>query len=149
MNWAIPNHQRVLHVATHLRQSDAWEVFCSHGLQPVDAVMQSWRSSPDCRSIVGDDGSPVGIAGVSTGGVIWLLATDGLLATASHRRQFIRGAREWVDGLLRDGAGPLHNWVMASNHTTVQWLRSLGFDVEPPRPMGPRLELFSYVERAE
>jgi hypothetical protein len=130
-----------------MRQRDRAEVLASHGVSPEDAVMQSWRHSVVCHSIIGDDGSPVGLAGVTSSGSIWLLATDGLLATPGHRRQFVRGARIWVESLLDSGMGPLHNWTLARNRVALRWLRSLGFTVEPPAPMGPRLELFCYFER--
>jgi hypothetical protein len=147
MKWAPPDECRVRHVAGHLRRQDAVEVFCSHGMQPAEAVIESWKNSPDCRCIEGDDGEPVGVCGVARGGVIWLLATDGLLATPSHRRQFIKGAKQWVDGLIADGAGPLHNWALAKNTRTLRWLRSLGFCLAAPAPMGPCGELFCYFER--
>ena len=147
MRWAAPTQARVMQVAAHLRKEDVIEVFCSHGLQGVDAVLESWKNSPDCRCIEGDDGEPVGLCGVASGGVIWLLATDALLATPSHRRQFTRGAKQWVDGLMADGAGPLHNWVLAKRTRTLRWLQSLGFVVATPRPMGPCSELFCRCSR--
>lgn len=147
MRWAPATEERVMWIAKHLRRRDAYEVFCSHGEQAEDAVVASWQESPDCRCIDGDDGIPVGICGVAPGGWIWMLATDGLLATASHRRQFIRGARLWVDGLIADGAGPLSNYALAKNTTTLRWLRSLGFTVYTPAPYGPCAELFCFFER--
>jgi len=147
MNWAPPTGERVMHVARNLRKQDAMEVFCSHGMQPAEAVLSSWRNSPDCRCIEGDDGSAVGVCGVASGGVIWLLATDGLLATPSHRRQFARGAKQWVDGLIADGAGPLHNWTMARNRDVLRWLQSLGFEIQTPAPMGPCGQLFCHFVR--
>jgi hypothetical protein len=147
MRWVAPEEWRVAHIATHLRREDADEVFWSDGKQPEEAVYESWKNSPDCRCIEGDEGSPVGVCGVAPGGVIWLLGTEELLATASHRRQFIRGARQWVDGLLEEGAGPLHNWVLAKNRRSVRWLKSLGFELWPAEPYGPCAQLFRYFER--
>lgn len=149
MRWVAPEEWRVKYVAAHLRRQDALEVFCSHGHQPAEAVFSSWKNSPDCRCIESDDGTPVGLCGVGCGGQIWLLATDGLLATSAHRRQFIKGAKQWVDGLIADGAGPLWNWALASNVATLQWLRSLGFAIDPPKPRGPCAQLFCYFERGE
>lgn len=149
MRWAPPTFERVAVIAANLRRQDAIEVFCSHGMQPAEAVFESWRSSPDCRCIDGDDGRPVGIAGIGQGGRIWLLATDALLATPSHRRQFIRGAKQWVDALLADDdvKRPLHNYALAKNVTTLHWLKSLGFTIDNPVPMGPCAELFVHFER--
>jgi hypothetical protein len=148
MRWVPATEEGALHVATHLRRQDVIEVFCSHGMQPEDAVFRSWKNSPDCRCIEGDDGSTVGIAGVASGGQIWMLATDGLLATASHRRQLVRLAKQWVDGLIASGAGPLHNWALAKNTVTLRWLESLGFRLDHPEPFGPCAELFCYFERS-
>jgi len=147
VRWAPVTKERVVHIAANLRKQDAYEVFCSDAESPEEAVYGSWKDSPDCRCIDADDGTPVGICGVSPGGGIWMLATDGLLATASHRRQFIRGAKRWVDGLIAEGAGPLHNRALAKNRTTLRWLRSLGFVIHTPAPYGPCGELFCYFER--
>jgi len=149
MRWVAPTEARAAWVAGHLRHQDEQEVFCSHGVTPWEAVHQSWRGSPDCRCIEGDDGTVVGITGIGPGGTIWMLATDELLATASHRRQFLRGAKQWVDSLIADGAGPLHNWALAKNTTTLRWLRWLGFTIGTAEPMGPCAELFCYFERAD
>jgi hypothetical protein len=149
MRWAPPTEDRVAYIAAHLRKQDAYEVFCSDASSPKEAVYGSWKDSPDCRCIDADDGTPVGICGVGPGGAIWLLATDGLLATKGERRQFIRGGRQWVDGLIADGAGLLHNFALAKNRTTLRWLRSLGFTIYPPAPYGPCGELFCYFERRD
>ena len=147
MNWALPTEERVLHIACHLRKQDAFEVFCSDGMQPAEAVMTSWQNSPDCRCIEGDSGEPVGLCGIAPRGRVWLLATDGLLATPSHRWQFSRGAKLWVDELIAGGAGPLWNLALASNVITLRWLRSLGFEIGTPEPHGPCGQLFAYFER--
>jgi hypothetical protein len=148
MNWSTPDEWRVAHIATHLRAQDVAEVFYSDAKRPEEAVYDSWKNSPDCRCIDGDDGTPVGICGVASGGVIWLLATEELLATSSHRRQFIRGAKQWVDGLLNEGSGPLHNWVFAANRDSIRWLKKLGFQFWPAEPYGPCGQLFRYFERS-
>ena len=148
MQWAAPDELRVAHIATHLRQQDAAEVFYSDAMQPEEAVYDSWKNSPICRCIEGDDGTPVGICGLASGGVIWLLGTEQLLATRSHRLQFLRGAKQWIDGLLDEGLGPLHNRVFAANRDSIRWLKSLGFQFYPAEPYGPCGQLFRYFERA-
>lgn len=148
MQWAAPDEWRVAHIATHLRQQDAAEVFYSDAMQPEEAVYDSWKNSPICRCIEGDDGTPVGICGVASGGVIWLLGTEQLLATRSHRLQFLRGAKQWIDGLLDEGLGPLHNRVFAANRDSIRWLKSLGFQFYPAEPYGPCGQLFRYFERS-
>lgn len=147
MNWADPTPARVQRIAKMLRHQDRLEVLYSHSATGEEAVYDSWRSSSICRCIDADDGKAVGICGVN-GSLIWLLATDELLATASHRRQFIRGGRRWVDGLLADGHGCLENWALASNRTTLRWLQHLGFTVDTPEPMGRSCQLFCHFWRA-
>lgn len=147
MNWADPTPARVQRVARMLRHQDRLEVLYSHQLSGEQAVEESWRRSKICRCIDGDDGQAVGICGVNDN-TIWLLATDELLATASHRRQFIRGGRQWVDGLLNSGRFLLlENWALASNTTTLRWLRHLGFTIDTPEPMGRSCMLFCHFWR--
>jgi len=130
-----------------LRHQDRLEVLYSHQKDPETAVYESWRQSAICRCIDGDDGQAVGICGVN-GNSVWLLATDELLATASHRRQFIRGGRRWVDELLNSGRFlMLENWALASNRATLRWLKHLGFQVDTPQPMGRSCQLFCHFWR--
>jgi hypothetical protein len=147
MRWAGPTSARVQHIAGRLRHQDRLEVFYSHGLTGEEAVLQSWKNSAICRCIDADDGSPVGICGVN-GSLIWLLGTEQLLATASHRRQFIRGGRAWVDELLAGGHLCLENWTLASNLQTLRWLQHLGFTVDVPEPKGRSAQLFCHFWRA-
>lgn len=146
MRWSEPTAARVQHIAEHLRYQDRLEVLYSHGLTGEEAVLQSWKNSAICRCIDADDGSPVGICGVN-GSLIWLLGTEKLLATASHRQQFIRGGRAWVDGLLAGGHLYLENWALASNLRTLRWLRHLGFTVDVPEPKGRSAQLFCHFWR--
>lgn len=136
MRWAEPTFDRVGHVARNLRVSDQAEVFASHGLTGPQAVFESVARSQHTRSILGDDGAPVGLCGVARGGVVWLLGTDALLRTASHRWQFLRAGRVWVDRLLAC-CGQLCNWCDARNVVAARWLRTLGFTVHPAAPFGP------------
>ncbi|MEB3320176.1 MAG: hypothetical protein VKI63_04470 [Cyanobium sp.] len=148
MNWAEPTTARVRHIAENLRRQDELEVAYSHGITGEFAVIDSWKHSEICRCIDGDQGQPVGICGVRDGTSIWLLATDELLATASHRRQFIRGGRQWVDELLANGHELLENRALASNRATLRWLKHLGFTVDTPEPVGRSLQLFCHFWRA-
>ena len=147
MNWAEPTSARVERIAKMLREQDRLEVLYSHSLTGEEAVYGSWHSSSICRCIDADDGQAVGICGVN-GSLIWLLATDELLATASHRRQFIRGGRQWVDELMADGHSFLENWAFAANRATLRWLQHLGFTIDTPEPLGPSCQMFCHFWRA-
>lgn len=151
MNWSEPTHARVQRVGRLLRYQDRLEVLYSNQMTGEEAVFESWRCASICRCIDGDDGQTVGVCGVggNQGNLVWLLATDELLATESHRRQFIRGGRQWIDGLLSSGQfRVLENWALASNTTTLRWLKHLGFTIDTPQPMGRSCQLFSHFWRA-
>lgn len=147
MKWSDPTSAKVEAIAARLRHQDRLEVLYSHGIDGRNAVIQSWKNSQICRCIDADDNSSVGICGVN-GTLIWLLATDELLATASHRRQFIRGGKLWIEELLSDGHLLLENWALASNQASLRWLQHLGFTVEIPEPRGRSAQLFCHFWRA-
>ena len=154
MRWAIPDGSQVDFIGHNLRHQDAIEVMASDGLGPVEAVELSWQlSTPtdtmprcECRVIQSDDGVPLGICGVTGGGVIWMLCTDDLFAAKENRRQFIRDGKAWVDQCVQR-YGALSNWVYAKNVDSIRWLLSLGFTVYRPEPRGPSCQLFCYFER--
>ena len=146
MRFTDPTFAHVGHVATNLRGSDRAEVFASQGQTGAAAVFASVAASWHTRAIVGDTGEPVGLCGVARGGLIWLLGTPAMLATASHRWQFLRAGRVWVDRLVRL-CGRLHNWADARNRAALRWLGSLGFTVEPPAPFGPQGLPFHHFSR--
>lgn len=147
MIWLEPSSERVERIGRLLRRQDQLEVLCSNGLSGEEAVRQSWRKSEICRCIGADDGTAVGLCGVS-GSLIWLLATDGLLASPRDRRQFIREGRHWVDSLFDEHEYDcLHNWTLSSNLTTLRWLGWLGFAIGAPEPMGIGKRLFTHFWR--
>lgn len=148
MRWAPVTSEVAAFVGHNLREADRREVWLSDRLPPLDAVQQSWLASLDheCHAVVDDGGVPVALCGVADGGVIWMLCTDGLLATAANRRQFIREGKGWVKRCLQR-YGPLSNWVYAKNMGSIRWLKSLGFTVHPPAPFGPSCALFCMFER--
>ncbi|MEB3360697.1 MAG: hypothetical protein VKI42_01080 [Synechococcaceae cyanobacterium] len=133
------------YIAKHLRRQDVLEVFYSDGMTGEEAVLDGWKTSSICRCIDGDQGQPVGICGVHRS-IIWMLGTDELLATASHRRQLARGGRRWVDSLMATHPC-LENWALASNRASLRWLRHLGFTIDTPAPMGPCAQLFCHFWR--
>lgn len=149
MNWAEVTPAGVQRVAQRMRYQDRLEVLYSHCWSPEQAVQESLARSSIQRCICGDNGEAVGLCGVAEGTVIWLLATDELLATASHRRQFIRGAKQWVKELIEsDQFEVLENWVLASNRVSLHWLKRLGFRIDVASPIGRGGQLFCHVWRA-
>jgi len=147
MRWAHATSDVVDFIGYNLREADRLEVWLSDRLGPLEAVRQSWQASLDreCHAVIDDGDVPVALCGIAEGGVIWMLCTDGLLATAANRRQFIREGKGWVDRCLQR-YGPLRNWVYAKNMGSIRWLKSLGFTVHPPAPFGPSCALFCMFE---
>lgn len=149
MRFTNPDTDELSEMASLLRATDRREAQASHGLGAREAVLQSWHSSAVRHGIEGDDGRLVGACGVcpdAGAGEIWMLGTDELLATKSHRIQLVRRGREWVDSLLGDWR-LLHNYVFAANTQSVAWLRFMDFTVYPAEPHGPYAQLFRYFFR--
>lgn len=113
-----------------------------------DSVEATFNCSEQCSAVLGDDGAVVALCGVSKFelGRVWMLRTPGLWGSRSHRRQIPAIAKTWLDGLP---APILFNWALASNTSNLRWLKSLGFQVEKPEPMGRSLALFSYFWRRQ
>lgn len=78
-------------------------------------------------SLLGDRGEP------------WLLTG---LPVDRHPKLFLRETRAGV-ARMREQFPVLANWVHAEYHQAIRWLRWLGFDIGPPRPLPPHGELFS------
>ena len=132
-------------VARNLRRSDDLECRYAYGICGAQALLEAWAASSIVHCICADNEEPLGVAGLN-GSVIWLLGTDGLTATPQRRAALALGGRRWTDALL--GESPLlENWVFASNVESVRWLRSMGFKIATPEPMGPSCQLFRHVWR--
>ena len=147
MRWIEPDVNMATEIGLNLREQDRIEVQLSHGIGGLHAVLGSYRQSRVCMAIEGDDGTPVGMTGVA-GDRIWLLGTEGLTATKSHRWQLCLHGREWVEHCLEVVGCPIGNHVYAKNRQAIRWLKHLGFTVEHPEPIGPSLSLFCPFWRA-
>lgn len=148
MRFATPTLEDLEYIAANLREQDALEVLSSHGHTPREAVMAAALAPGSiCHLILGDDDSPVGVCGLD-GDTIWMLGTDQLTSTRSHRQQLAIGGRRWVNwlALLRlesCGYFLFGNFVFAANVESIRWLKFLGFEVEDkPIPMGPSGRFF-------
>lgn len=142
MRWVIATDAHAIAVARSLRPCDVHELRMAGYQDPEEECMMSYFHTPHARAILGDDDEPVGLFGLG-GEIIWMLGTEALTATRSHRRQLARGARGWVDQLRRDRA-VAYNWAFSANATGIRWLQSLGFRVHAPEPHGPYGMLFRY-----
>ena len=125
----------VLDIGMNLRESDEIEVQLSHGMSGLNACMDSYCHSCMFQVFAGDDGTPVGITGMWHNS-IWLLATDGLTSTKSHRWQLSTLARQWVDLCVAEVGETIGNYAYSENKKSLKWLKHLGFTVGEPEPYG-------------
>lgn len=120
-------------LAAVMRQADKDEVMAASGRSPLWCLMQSYRKSAICMTVL-IDGEPEMIFGagdlsVLTGlGAPWLLASD---RAVSCRAEFLRGSIRWRDQLLQRYS-VLRNIVDCRNKAAIRWLRWLGFRFSEP-----------------
>ena len=131
----------VLDIGMNIRESDEIEVQLSHGMSGLNACMDSYCHSCMFQVFAGDDGTPVGITGMWHNS-IWLLATDGLTSTKSHRWQLSTLARQWVDLCVAEVGETIGNYAYSKNKKTLRWLKHLGFTIGEPEPYGVKEALF-------
>ena len=120
------NLKDLKHVANNLREVDKIEAFYQTGQEPLQAVQFTYICSNVNMAIADDKDQPIGLCGVVSGGVIWMVGTDELFNNKKYRIQLIRKGREWVDNLLKSYK-VLYNFVYAENHSAIKWLKALGF----------------------
>ena len=102
MKWAQPTEHHAFFIAENLRDEDKKEVWLSHRMSPLEAVMLSYTESDLCRTIVSDDGEPLALTGL-VGNRIWLLGTEKLTATRQRRLQLCKEGRGWVEDYASPG----------------------------------------------
>tara|TARA_R100000234_G_scaffold13313_2_gene7411 strand:+ start:3813 stop:4259 length:447 start_codon:yes stop_codon:yes gene_type:complete len=133
--------EMAIDIGLGMREEDELEVRLSHDLDPVTAMLESFINSDICRAIEGDDGTPVGMTGV-TKQAIWMLGTDGLTSSKNHKKTLCVDGKKWIDYCLKEVGKPIGNWVYAENKKSIKWLKYLGFTVNDPRPYGHNRALF-------
>ena len=120
------NLQDLRYVADNMRDVDKLEALYQTGQEPRQALQLSYMCSNVNMAIADDNDQPIGLCGVVSGGVIWMVATDKLFENKKYRIQLIRKGRKWVEGLLKKYK-VLYNFVYAENDSAIKWLRALGF----------------------
>lgn len=132
-----------LEVASRLRESDAEELWLSHGYGPSEGVIKSMRTVGWCEALIADKQAEVicGLSwfqGVEKVGCPWMLGTDWV---SQHPVAFMRVARTWLKA-MREQARSLHNFVYVDNRRSITWLDRLGFHMSPLIPFGPHGAMF-------
>ena len=119
------NLQDLKYVAANLREIDKIEAFYQTGQEPLQALQFTYICSQVNMAIADDNDQPIGLCGVVSDGIIWMVATDKLFANKKYRIQLIRKGRKWVESLLKKYK-VLYNFVYAENDSAIKWLEALG-----------------------
>lgn len=131
-------------LAPNIREHDRHEIYCSHGVTPLEALTISFSNSAECWTIEDHNGSILGMFGVTkhTGidAVPWLLATEAL-QKKENQRSFITQGKDWITG-IKVRYERLSNRVHAENKISIRWLRSLGFSFDEEAIWGYRPSRF-------
>lgn len=133
-------------LAACLRDSDRAELAAVGFDDPLPAIHGSVQVSTLCWTAMTEGGHVICIFGVSPyegqTGSPWMLGTPLL---DRHARVLVRVTRSYIDRMIQVYPHLL-NFVHADNHTSVRWLRRLGFTLAEPQPYGTRGELFHQFE---
>lgn len=139
----LPGDARVL--AANLRASDRAELRALDYDQLLPPIAGSVAVSRLCWSAFADGelGCIIGVSHSGKGvGAPWMLGTPVL---DQHSRVLVRQTPRYIAAMLREFP-TLVNFVHAENHTSVRWLRRLGFALSAPAPYGPLGALFHKFE---
>lgn len=119
-----------------LREQDQREITCM-GIPIKRALLNSYRGSIRRKTAIVDDrvAAMWGVGGVflSGKGIPWLLTSP---AIEKAPIAFVKEAQREVRK-MQAVYPSLENHVLASYHQAVGFLALLGFQIEPPEPMGP------------
>jgi GNAT superfamily N-acetyltransferase len=115
------------YIADHLREIDALEVSEAYGKPARDVVRESAQSLKAEVAIV--DGLPAVLFGLHLGkhyAAPWLIATDAVenIPNQTIAEESLNRVQAWLENY-----GYLRNRVHKDNHTSIEWLRWLGFTI--------------------
>lgn len=134
----------VVELALNLREADRQELWAVGHDDPVKPILEGVLHSDWSKAAL-VDGEVVCIFGLANqrtvltaAGIPWMLGTP---LVAQHARVFMQMSRAYIAQMLRE-YDQLFNVVHAPNHLAKGWLRRMGFQLEPARPLGPHGELF-------
>lgn len=130
-------------LAGNLRRADQGEMAAYGFRDPTIAIQRSVDGSMLCWTglVNGDLAAILGVGPISLLrgiGSPWMMGTPLL---DRNIREMIRRTPEYL-GRMETMFPKLVNWVYAGNTSSKRWLRSVGFKLEPPQPLGPKGQLF-------
>lgn len=134
----------ILPIAQGMRRTDRLEIRASHGLEPVDALLNALAQSSICKTVL-FNGLPIAMFGIVPSNdqktaSIWCLGTD--LLDQIHVC-FGRMSRKIINQFLEIYPA-LYNFVDARNEKTIGWLKWCGAEFDEPKPYGVEQLLFQH-----
>jgi hypothetical protein len=130
-------------IGANLRDIDLKEARLLSSLPPAE-LLETSRTSAVWSRVADVDGHPAMIFGISPShlpgwGVPWLLATDKFDAI---NKRLVRSCHLQIEE-MQELFPCLHNIIHSDNHTSINWLRWLGFSIGTV-PCGPNREFFMF-----
>jgi hypothetical protein len=135
-------------LAPRLREEDAAECWRLDRSGPTESLADSLDSSAEAWAAE-LDGVVIGLWGVRPHSVVlgvgmpWMLGAPEI---ARSPRLLVRGSRHYCDRWLT-AYRLLVNVVDARYTKAIRWVRSLGFTVSEPYPVGPDGHPFVWIEK--
>lgn len=124
-------------IAPNVREADRRELWSALRVTPLDAMLRGIQKSEFARTGF-IDGEPVVMWGVAemgflgSGGCPWMVGTDKLVRHAPIFLRRCKASLAEMRGLYRN----LINYVDERNVLAVNWLKWLGFQIEPAEKCG-------------
>ncbi len=135
--------QHVRLLQDRLRASDLEECRIL-GYSPMGAMAAGLMFGDAFAALDTETAQPVGAFGWSVGGIIWSLWTP---LTKLQSLQVLRESPNWIAELVRlSGEKRLSNHVLATNKSTLEWLKLTKCFAIDPYPVVLRGEEFNYIE---
>lgn len=115
-----------------LREADRRELRAASGEDVLGTLIESVKMSQHSLCVTKKDGTVLLLGGCGASpnpdwGIPWMVCTD---EAERYAVRLVRDAKahvaEWASNYSR-----LFNYVHAENHKSIEWLRRLGFTVEP------------------
>lgn len=124
------------YLAPRLRDQDVAEIWAASRVQPHEALMEALGGEAFTGIVDDEPACMFGCRPVSPlhpqVAIPWLLGTEKMV---SRPWTFLRVSHIYVRN-LKERHQLLYNYVDARNTVAVQWIRSLGFVLQPAQPYG-------------
>jgi len=140
MKIKITTYADCIELASRLRKSDITEIWSSHHLEPLEALLLGLEYSNEIYSVFFDN-KLVLIFGITLDNNIycpWMLASNDI---NEHPVTFYRQSKKIIKDIIQ-GYEYLENYVDANNTDSIKWLKWLGFTIDKPVPFGLEQKLF-------